>query len=194
MKNYIFYLFLILFSVDASCQEGVIRPLSGPVDNDIITGTYYRDNENLFLPYIGTWQATWNNKTFTLTIQKIPKNKELFPNGEYWYEDRLIGRYKIVDATTGSVLEETPNFYTVNNAKLTNAGTGKNNKLTLSYFDVNLCSVSGKVWLERDPNNNNQLQYSYFKGDFWIQEGCPYTFENIPVPIPIVPLLLNRVN
>ncbi len=191
----LFFLFLITTYNIVSSQEGIILPLSEYTDNNSIDGTYYADSENLFLPYIGTWQAVWNNKIFLLTIQKVTRNKELFPDVSYWYEDRLIGKYKILNASTGNVMQETPSLYSVNNAKLTNAGVGKNNKLIMGYFDLNICNISGQVWLERNLINSNQLQYFFIKGDFSLDENCPYnSYDEIPIPIPTLHLILNKVN
>ena len=74
---------------------------------EIPNGTYIKDLNNTYSSYIGTWQATWQGKTFKLIIAKESQVLKTFQNGEYYYRDYLYGKYIITNNITGEELENT---------------------------------------------------------------------------------------
>jgi hypothetical protein len=62
MKN-IFLMLLVIVTI--SCKAQNIRPLN-TVSFDLEQGDYVEDSNYEFDPYLGTWEATWNNKKITL--------------------------------------------------------------------------------------------------------------------------------
>ncbi|TXD64087.1 hypothetical protein ESX12_16660 [Polaribacter glomeratus] len=63
-------------------------------DNNIelFTGSYLKDVENKFAPFIGTWK--WESGTSLLEVEFL--KVEMVYDGET-YEDYLIGKYRYVD-------------------------------------------------------------------------------------------------
>lgn len=47
-------------------------PLSTFIE-DIPANAYVKDVNNELIPYTGTWNGTWNNKTFTVQFKRIKK-------------------------------------------------------------------------------------------------------------------------
>lgn len=161
------------------------------------SGAYIKDIDNAFIPYIGTWQGIWDNKIFIIKIEKIAHRLRSFPSGHYYYEDRLIAKYEIKNASNDAIIESNMDILIEEEAKISNIGTGKDNQMYFLYSDQNLCSNSGEILLQRNLSNLNQLSYFYFHDEFWLEENCPYERQEdipIPIPIPTINLLLTKVN
>jgi hypothetical protein len=106
MKNiYILALFL-LFLGQTKAQN--IVPIEKHIDyiggdKGIVTNTYFKDVNHLLDPFIGTWQGSIDNKTYTFYIVKQTDTA-------YGVTlDRLEVRHYIVDNSTGIILEDTRN-------------------------------------------------------------------------------------
>nr|WP_294925023.1 DUF6705 family protein [uncultured Flavobacterium sp.] len=104
MKKIAIIAILLLSALQSSAQN--IVPVEKAIDyrtahKAIPSGTYLKDVNNLFAPYIGTWKGTINNKTYTFFITKIT---ETINKGRS--QDLLIIHHLIVD-NMGSTLEDT---------------------------------------------------------------------------------------
>jgi hypothetical protein len=192
MKKYITLLICVANIINIYSQEGVEVPLNTPIF-DIQSGTYQKDLDNRLNPYTGAWEGTWQGKKFTLVIDKIIKKLHTSESGFYYYEDILIGRYKITNLSDGVIIENNLNEQNLDLIKIENTSTGKSSKLYLIYLDKDLCSNTGQILLKGNPSSN-QLIYTFNYGEFWMKEDCPYLNKSdIPVPIPTVSLTLTRL-
>lgn len=184
---------MFLMSMNVQSQEGISVPLNHDPTIDIQNGTYIKDIDNVFLPYIGNWETTWENKKMTLTIEKVTKQLRTYPNGDYYYRDYLIIKYKIIALPSNFIISNTYNIANLTDAKITSIGTGKDNQLYFIYRDADFCYNSGEIILRQNLANQNELFYYYRFDGFWMPEDCPYeTQQEIPVYLPTINVTLTK--
>jgi hypothetical protein len=196
MKNIklIFAIGILLTSCHNFAQVGVIKPINTS-GLDVLNGTYIKDTNNSFAPFIGNWRVSWNGKTITFYISKVIKNLDSFPNGDFYFEDRVIARYVITDNITGADLDQTLFINNFKDQKIINIGYAKNGKFEFLYTDKDLCGYGGIIYLRQDANNPNIMNYGFmFEREFQLPTGCVYlTIQSIPIPIPTTSLVLTRI-
>lgn len=107
MKNIIT---ILLFISLLSCKAQVNTI---PIENEIIyrnnetevaDDTYWKDVNNLFDKFIGTWVGTYNNKNYEFVVSKYTYNSTIRP----LTRDELIIKYKITD-NNGNIIVNTLN-------------------------------------------------------------------------------------
>lgn len=87
--KYILIFVIILLSL--SCKAQNIVPLfDGPID--VPTGSYFKDVDNDFQPFIGEWKWEDGNSAWTIQFLKI----EMVPEFQT-YTDVLIGEYQYIE-------------------------------------------------------------------------------------------------
>ena len=195
MKAKHIYLVLCLTNVVIALgQEGTILPLNHSSSINVLAGTYEKDVDNNYGPYIGNWEGTWDGKKLIISLEKVTKQLFSYPNGYYYYRDILAMRYKVVDIATQNILDDTFNLLP-HEAKITSTSAGTNNKISFVYIDEDRCSNTGNIRLEKTAMSLDHLTYYYGYGDFWIDVDCPYlSQEDIPISIPTGTLTLTRIN
>ena len=178
----LFYITSLLFVSITFAQEGVEVPLSTYVD--VPNGTYIKDMQNVFQPYIGTWKGiTSDNKEFTLQLVKFTKHLYTFPNGSYYYEDRLRGKYQLKDLTTNVIISNTLNAVNYEDYRIYGIGEPDNGTFDFIFRDT-ICMNSLRIYLDNIPGSPNQLRYTSFY-DSYRSDDCPYANQTeIPLPIP----------
>ena len=179
----LFYITALLLTSVIFGQEGVEVPLSTYVD--VPNGTYIKDIQNVFQPYIGTWKGvTSDNKEFTLQLVKFTKHLSSYPNGSYYYRDELVGKYQLKDLTTGSIISNTLSAVNYEDYRIYVLGRPINSVLDLIFIDTTLCNNSLRIYIKDIPGSPNQLRYSSFY-DTYSSYDCPYANQTeIPLPIP----------
>lgn len=94
---------IAIFVLATNCKAQII-----PVENKLIyidegngmpEGSYFKDLNNLFDKYIGTWKGTYDNKNYIFYVAKSLKSNEVFA------EDYLTVHY-LITTISGSVLED----------------------------------------------------------------------------------------
>ena len=162
MKNIITILLLL---ITFSCKSQ-IYPLR--TYTDVPDNSYLKDTNNELNDYIGTWKATWNNKTIFIYISKEINKYKL-----YTYMDYLIIKFKVTDAT-GTVLFDNSNL-TGDDVKIKgiNFKNGQN-KYYLTYVDQDLCMRSGFVDIEFTDSTKTNLKWHYGETENWIDQDCFY--------------------
>lgn len=190
----IIVLIVFLFTIKSYCQPGVVVPLNS-LDQDIQYGTYIKDIDNTFFPYIGTWKGVLNNKEYTFVFQVFPHHLRSYPNGAYYYEDYLKGKYEVKDLTTGNILYSTISATAFDDFSILCVGSPENNRMDFLFTDSSVnCYNSMTFVLLNTPSNTNQLKYTHFSfGDyrFW---DCP-NYPNqasIPMFLPTTELTLTK--
>ena len=87
---------LILILIFFNCKAQVITPLyndgTTPYDG-IQPSRYYKDVDNDFNPYVGTWKWQDGNNSLTIIFNKITNH---FSGGQS-YNDLLVGEYQYVE-------------------------------------------------------------------------------------------------
>ena len=85
---------LIAIITTLSCKSQNIVPIyNGPINTP--NGTYYKDIDNDFNPYIGEWKWEDDNNSLTIVFEK----KVMIPDGND-FEDSLIGEYQYIENGT----------------------------------------------------------------------------------------------
>ena len=178
----LFYITALLFASITFAQEGVEVPLSTYVD--VPNGTYIKDMQNVYLPYIGTWKGvTSDNKEFTLQLVKFTKHLSSFPNGSYYYQDELVGKYQLKDLTTGTIISNTLSAFDYKDYRIYALGEPTNGILDLTFIDT-VCMNSLRIYLDDVPGSPNQLRYTSVYTEYRSFD-CPYTNQiDIPLPVP----------
>ena len=179
----LFYITLLLLGSITFAQEGVEVPLS-TYPTQLQNGTYIKDLQNVFQPYIGTWKGvTSDNKEFTLQLVKFTKHLSTFPNGYYYYQDELVGKYQLKDLTTGVIISNTLNAVNYEDYRIYVLGEPLNGILYLTFTDT-VCMNGLRIYLDDIPGSPNQLRYSSFY-DSYRSYDCPYANQTeIPLHIP----------
>ena len=192
MKKIIILIFLFLVNQSYS-QEGIVIQLNYDNILNVVNGTYLKDIENKLDPYVGTWETTWQNKTFTLIINKIIHHPYYSGNGDYYYIDELIGKFKVIDSN-GNIIVNYQNTLNPDLSKLSSVTYPLNNKIEFAYYDVDFCEISGIVTLNLDDLNPKIVHYEYGYEEFWLTHNCKYyDVGEIPIPIPTVAVILSKI-
>ncbi|TXE17901.1 hypothetical protein ES692_08370 [Psychroserpens burtonensis] len=174
MKS-ILILFIALISITASSQ--VVEICSSEIDDDdAVIGTYFKDINNTFTPFLGTWQSINGNEIITFKIEKITH----FYNTEtQMYEDFLIGNYNYSqDGGTTNIIHTINPFASLEtptgNAMYSSCVLYPNAKFSMTFYDVLLDKGFGLITFEFLPGSTTQMQatlaneqgaYGYFVGE-----------------------------
>ena len=183
MKN-ILKIILLHLTIISYSQEGVELPLNS-LSFEHPNGTYYKDFNNVYLPYIGTWKGEKYGKELTLEFVKFTKKKFTAPNGNYYYEDMLMCKYQYKDLVTNTIISSTMDAVNYEDYRIYGLGYPTNGRFDFNLTDT-ICDNSFLIIIEDVPNNPNQLKYVAFYGDDWTYyNNCDYTNRtDIPIPIP----------
>lgn len=191
MKKNLITVIAIVCCISIYSQEGVEVPLTTPMFR-IESGTYVKDINNVLDPYTGTWEALWEDKKFTLKIEKIIKKPHTYESGFYYYEDELVGRYAVIDLSNGNVIEN--NFDSqLENVAISSLSLPKDNQFSLFYSVKDECGYNADLILIGNPLSN-QLLYKFFYDDIKVGSNCrDVNPDEIPIYIPTVDVTLNRL-
>ncbi|MCT4215268.1 hypothetical protein HZP46_07250 [Elizabethkingia anophelis] len=166
-KIFLLIVFTIAFSCNAQTYPLRTYGIEFPKDS------YVQDTNNELPQYEGTWSASWNNKTIYLTLKKIKFYYSFLENRAY-YADILIGKFKVIDNNTGSILFNNTGIAD-DKAKIT-GGTfrKKDNKYSFGYVDPELCGMMGYITINFTDSSKTQLQWNYSKNNQIIDTDCFY--------------------
>lgn len=99
MKKALTILTLLIISYSIEAQP-LIEPRFKNLNYARTEGTYYKDIDNDYAPYVGTWIYTHGNTSFKIVLQK----KEMMPlisgvgqHAIQYYTDILIGEYQYIE-------------------------------------------------------------------------------------------------
>ena len=93
MKKNITILFLLIWFTNSKAQNETIS-LSSSSARSSIAGAYYKDTENEFISFLGSWTFTNGNKSFYMTLSK---KTFYFDTTFNIYEDLIIGEYQFTE-------------------------------------------------------------------------------------------------
>lgn len=84
---------ILLFVISCKAQSPEIPLLD--ITTNYVAGAWYKDIDNEFLKFTGTWkyEDTTTNTSFTITLQKKTAFYSVVDN---YYEDIIIGEYKFI--------------------------------------------------------------------------------------------------
>jgi len=189
----VFYIliFLCCQSVFGQCQQQTIIPLRTYTDIPKDACYYMKDTQNELQSYVGTWKATWEDKTIWITFKKI-LNK--YDDHFKYNKDMLIAKFKVTNAN-GQVLFDNTSIQDIN-AKINGAGYIKNqSKYLLTYYDRDLCLISGHINIDFTDATKTQLQWKYIPNKTTIFPDCPFynsPSSQYPKPLPKNAVLIKQ--
>ncbi len=188
----IIFIAIILLSIKVQSQVGVIVPLD--TWETVPSGTYIKDIDNVYLPYVGTWKGVLYGREYTFVFQIFPQHLITNPIGTYYYEDILKAKYEVKDIATGNVIFTTISAVNYEDFCITALGSPNNGRQNFLFRDLTNCANGMTFALFNIPGTTNQLRYGGFTyTDFYIAEGCPYADRyDIPVPIPKNGLIFTK--
>ncbi|WP_288981611.1 DUF6705 family protein [uncultured Flavobacterium sp.] len=190
IKNTLKILSLLLFTINCNCQT---LPLNSPEEPD--NGGYLKDIDNVLPFWVGTWKGTVDNKEYTFQFTTFLHNTVNFPNGDYYYKDKLMGKFKVVDLTTNMVLYDDLSVSNFEDYKIRLSGYGNNIGYVFRFVDDNAhCNNKTEFTMLKNSANPNQIKYLNFEYQRLLSpEDCIYPQQgDIPMFLPKVDLILTR--
>lgn len=195
MKNMItLALLLLVFFTNSSCAQTIIPleeagALLSTIDNmdadeelTIPPGPiYYKDVNHYLDKYVGTWEGTFNNKTFQLRIVKI-LYEDPDPDPVAIKVDELRAKYTITDNNTGAVLADTMDLPDDSDRVLTGKNLtpgGRSYAFIYSGFDYR-CGQEGDLLISAHELAPASMRLVvYLSNDMGSLLDCPTTAPNI---------------
>ena len=99
MKKALTILTLLIISYSIEAQSS-IEPIFRNTNYGDTNGTYYKDIDNDFGPYVGTWVYTHGNTSFKIVLQKkvmMPLISGVGQHATQYYADRMVGEYQYIE-------------------------------------------------------------------------------------------------
>lgn len=195
MKNIFKFLLIVIVAINCKAQTFNIEGFNG----DPITGAYYKDINNIFDPFVGTWLYTNGNQSFKIILKKMNHSSM----GDVYYEDLLVGEYenKINNIVKVSTISSINNNYTngsnhnitansilrggtracrscpttdvfINGGMIETVGVTTSN---LSPFDPNNPhTYYGEIFMKRIVvNGQAALEFTFYWRSSFVQKGYP---------------------
>jgi len=193
MKNIIKILFLLI-TVNVSCQVTSIAPM-GDLYFEHSNGVYLKDL-NHELDFIeGTWEGTLNNKKYIFEFTVFTRYLETFSSGEYYYQDRLKAKFKVIDLSSNQVLYEILSANNYEDYRIQKLTIWDETQFIMGFMDTqNNCYNSAEFSIIKNVNNLNQITYKNFEmGDYGGLTPCSYSTQaDIPMYLPTQELILIK--
>lgn len=95
MKNYIYILTLSILSL-YSCHAQLVVNYDN-FNNGPNEGKYFKDIDNNFTPFLGTWEWQDNNQIFRITLWKEEYNENENGNRPSFFWDEIKGHFELVE-------------------------------------------------------------------------------------------------
>jgi hypothetical protein len=195
MKN-IITIIIFTFSYTLNAQEGVI--VSYKTYENIQNGTYLKDIDNELNPFVGTYVTEWNDKKFKLVLQKIEHVTKTSLNGDYYYEDVMVGKYEITNLNGSSVLYSTMDITEFEGFPITDLGGVYNGELDFDFYDSEeRCKNSFRLSLDNMITQSGVTTVRYYcrHNEYYEYENCPYPNKiSIPLTLPVGFLTLTKTD
>lgn len=162
---------------------------------DFPNGAYMQDLDNELPFWIGTWVGETNNRKLTLTFTFFQK-QHFIDGSENYYKDKVVGKFKVEDLLTNTVLYDTSsasqyNEYPVNTSVFRNIALS-----CIFQDDASRCFNTATFKLFKISGEQNQVQYKAFSRNSYndLPGNCPQYDDimDIPMPLPTTDLILYR--
>ena len=166
-----------------------IKQLGTTLPSEVENGTYLKDLNGEYLPYVGIWKGIKDGKEYTFDFQIFNQRIVSFPNGDYYFRDELVAKYQVRNTLTNTILYTTMSVSNFEDFPIFALSTPDSDGRQDFHFTDSAahCYNTLDFSLMKTPGNLNQLKYGIFRyAEFWDYENCPNYPErtNIPVPIP----------
>jgi hypothetical protein len=101
IMKYILILFSVLFAFSCKAQTTIV-----PLNNAYVgipPNAYFKDTNNDYYKFIGTWKFTQGNESFTLVL-----DESIHEIMRGYFKDILYGEYEYIDATGTTLINTLP--------------------------------------------------------------------------------------
>ncbi|TXE17644.1 hypothetical protein ES692_08755 [Psychroserpens burtonensis] len=189
--KYLIYTILLFISILSCKAQSPIVDIDAP-RSSTIDGAYFKDINNEFNKFTGTWFFTEGSTSITFEIKKV----EMIFNGTD-YEDKLVGEYKYV--SNGLIVVNTlANIYNQNSAQnningrrliendqsiICNDCSPNERRVELTFYDRDRLYLSPSIilrYLFNETNPEKMTATLYLKSSSLLPyEGAP-TSPRVP--------------
>lgn len=147
---------------------------------DCTPGTYLKDINGIYIPYLGNWSWTNGNEKITFTFKKITQY--------YWakyhaYGDFIVADYKYTNANGIVIIDTsliTNGSTNIKDYKMFSAGIN-DDKFPFSFKDV-VISKSGRIIFTLNNTNPNQMSYKLENFGQSLPVGTPFVTDDFSIP------------
>lgn len=200
MKKILYILCFITLSLSCKAQQIVNINQFDALSNT--AGKYYKDVNNVFANFLGTWQWQNGTQTFTVTLWKETMSEHENGTAPSFYKDHILGHYDLTEMQNqgGALVEET--LYT-SQRKIGQSntwwpyaifgGTSEGTEFSGLIYDVSVddpdwsLGVRGNLKLTIISTSPLQMQWEVTLPEGMYDIGQPTTF-NIPTNITLTKL------
>lgn len=175
------HFFIILFFICLFYNAQQTFPLR--TYTDVPSNSYIKDLDNELLSYEGTWKGTWNGKTVWVYLKRYKRYFTHLENRPY-YNDVLIGKFKIVDSN-GAILFDNTGLPD-SNTKIVGSRffSIPNVRYDLNYIDPDLCNTTANITINFTDSSKTQLNWVMNFDSNMITSACQYYNTAIPDSLP----------
>lgn len=187
MKQIYTLVVIILISLSCKAQSEIIDIENKPSFRKVKKNVYYKDINNFFNGFEGTWLAKRGNKTLKIVLKKLEKEKNDIP---YYYDD-MDGEYLYTENGVEKI--NTLNNKDYFKTSIMGASLLKSNhkppcddckpnkrRLSVMFFD-RVHDVSATLYLQHTTVNGKPALKGLLYGD-----GGSYVGENPPKHLSMV--------
>lgn len=96
MKKHIYIIISLLLINFLNAQEQIVDYCYEPTNLNDYENKYFKDTDNDFAPFLGTWKYVEGNKTFIVTLWKEQHVSFNFIN-QGLYKDQIFGDWKMIE-------------------------------------------------------------------------------------------------
>ncbi len=154
---------LIIATISCKAQEIVNINTFNQGDN---TGKYFKDIDNHFTPFLGTWENTTGILTFRVILYKTTKKPLGYPTK--YYMDKIEGRYLLIEnigTPNETIIHDSVKYYPQSDQTSDNViigvsgGTIMGGDIDDNSVDENVMGIlPGKLTMEILNTGNTPLQ------------------------------------
>lgn len=186
MKHLFFIISFICWGCNA--QSPTIPIHEG--DNSII-GAYYKDTENIFPKFVGTWNYSNGKESFTIELKELLNCYD--PLGGN-YIDILVGEYKYIDSSGITTINTLPNLTGSSLIPYKNniAGTvimdrnlpPDSRRIQLSFIDPERTNIYQSVrirYISAQGNSPEKIELAWIGDSSYVDDNNPYTTIRVPI-------------
>ena len=191
MKNILKLVICLFTALNANCQVTTTVPLTS---YNHPNGAYLKDLNDELSYWEGTWNGTLYNKKYTFTFTKFIQKLNGDPNNHYYYEDEIVGKFKVLDLVSNQILYD--NSMVTNYDDYSIMGlVVKNGEFFFKFTDnATKCYNSVKFHLQKINGQTNQVKYTHFSFGDYKSWDCP-NYPNqasIPMFLPTTELTFTK--
>jgi hypothetical protein len=163
MKKILTILILALFFTNCKAQTEVDLSLYNQVDNN---NKYFKDLNNYYGNFIGTWENTSGNRTFRLILWKQTKRQVTISNN--CFMDRILGRFLIIlNAGTSNeqIIHNSVKYFPQSNTTSESILYGRaiNNNRLSGYFEDTCASIGDSDTPDINTVQNQSIIAGWFR-------------------------------